>query len=1057
MNNNLWQNISTEVIQKIATARAKQSFPTNTNIEVEIQFGNFKPPKKGEKFGRFESALRPEAFRRVIDYMKKVSGSPDKESVIEDRLNDSFRESENTLRKRTRYYSKYKIWSSYNVFKDTQTNEFVNVSTSSGNELAKELNTRITVSNEVSYADLEDFNYEFIRIQKNKLIRQRSSKRPEDFSPKIIRTKHRVTYDIPEVGYLDLTEATEINLDTNYSSPTKYEVELEIESTKFSPDNQKIVKWYNKILELIQDTNLIYTNTEKEKLYKYVADKLHLPSEKITYSLVAEARDLKMEDMVYGGIVGNTETEYCVTHKADGVRKWMVFTPSGVWALMPGTPSLSLFYRCTEKKDMDGNPSFFCPYDAGYIFDGELIPEANRMDNIESQNIFYVFDCICAHGEDIRNSPLYGERMNKAVAFNEYKFEDKKLNDILSVQIKGYKVLKGPNHFFETMKLMFYEQNKNPFQPTMKQKANSTLPYKEDGFMFIPLNTVYNPYEDESIEHPDIYNRTLVHNPDICKWKPKDERTIDFIVKMVQLADGRKKIVLEAIHIEDGPDKKRVNKVFEGSSKYPLNNRIEISDPLLSNLQVNAIVEFRWDEKKELLVPTRLRPDKISPNRYFSAINIWNGIFNGIEAKTLAGGSFQLMRAYHNQIKLDLYMQIIPQRCHKVLLDIGSGIGGDIRKWSDLEMVVAVEPNEEHRKELLSRLETSTAKDKVIIVPTGGEDYNTITNVIQERYGEKVCAVSLMLSLSFFHGELRDKLKKTIEDNLQIGGEVLILTIDGDTVQEVFVPSSGQYVEKTFQFLDCTMTYEQVKEGNEGKLFIDIPGSIVSQQEEVPPKLSVLFKEWENFLPLDVSRADKQKFLNPDEKTVSNMYTSLRMVYLGEKRSEIEVERIVPYGGIDFEYTKVLTSFQSNPNLYKWAKLPKVKKYLGYEDSNADIFLFGISVYPSQYLFLSSVLKAIDEDYQNDNHMEFRNRYVQDAWEQIKNSLPRQEREKYSFPWTAQIFELFANYFEIKILYIGDPSGSVSFGNQYEKKIIIANQYILAQLNDRDLLETVFE
>ena len=91
MNNNLWKKISPEVIQAIATAKSKQSIPTNTNIEVEIQFGNFKPPKQGEKFGRFESALRPEAFRRVIDYMKKVSGSPDQESVIEDRLNDSFR------------------------------------------------------------------------------------------------------------------------------------------------------------------------------------------------------------------------------------------------------------------------------------------------------------------------------------------------------------------------------------------------------------------------------------------------------------------------------------------------------------------------------------------------------------------------------------------------------------------------------------------------------------------------------------------------------------------------------------------------------------------------------------------------------------------------------------------------------------------------------------------------------------------------------------------------------------------------------------------------------
>jgi hypothetical protein len=1043
MDDSLWQKITTEVINETATAKSKQSRYYQTDIEVEIQFGTFNPPKEDKKYGRFESSVKPDVFFRLRDHMLKVMGKPTYDSIIEDRVNDSFRESKTQGRADTKYYSKYKIWTSYNVYKDFRQKTFVNTSTIAGNTFASELNTRFNVSNEIYFKNYEEFNDEYRRVQEIKLSRQRgpeSHEGPKDFQPKILRSKHRITFKIPDVGYLDLTEATETNLDTNESFPTKYEIELEIKYYKdFERENKKIKEWYERILRIIQDTTLIYTNSEKNNLYKYISGLLNLPTDKISYSLVAEARDLKMEDMVYGGIVGNRETNYCVTHKADGVRKWMAFSPSGVWAMMPGTPSLQLFYRCKEKKDPDGNLLYVCPYDAGYIFDGELIPRENRKDKELCDNIFYIFDCICEKGVDIRNVKRYGERMDKATKFNEFEFDDKQLNRVLRVFVKGYKTLNGTNLFFRTMDLMFKEQNRSPKDPSKDSFLSESLPYKQDGFMFIPLNVEYNRYAEDSRDSfievnyvnrdfPDIYNRSLVYYPDICKWKPKEERTIDFVVKIIQLPDGSRKAVLESIHVQGD---QRINKIFEGSPKYPLNNRVDTNHILLQNLPPNAIVEFRWDEKNELLVPTRLRTDKISPNRYFSAINIWNGIFDGIEAKTLIGQSFQLMFAYHNRIKCELYEQIIPHRCHKVLLDIGSGRGGDIRKWGDVESIFAVEPNEEHRKELVSRLETSLAKNKVTIIPTGGEDYHTITNTIQRMYGDKVCAVSIMLSMSFFHGKFREGLRNTIERNLEIGGEVLMLTIDGDTVKQVFVPTYGDYVEKNLQFLDATMKYEP----NTGKLFIDIPGTIVSHQEEVPPKLSELFKEWDNFLPIDVSRADKQNFLNPDEKAVSNMYTSLRLIYLPGKRSEIEIERIVPY-------SKIIVRGQEG------------QASQGSQDTSKEHDFYGISVFPSDYVLLSSVLKAIDEEYQNNNNMKFRRDYVQDTWEKIQNTLSKEEKDMYTLPWNPGVLELFSKYFKIQILYIsGDKNSAYGKGT---RKIILADQYILAKMDERKYLQTIF-
>ena len=499
--------------------------------------------------------------------------------------------------------------------------------------------------------------------------------------------------------------------------------------------------------------------------------------------------------------------------------------------------------------------------------------------------------------------------------------------------------------------------------------------------------------------------------PDICKWKPQNLRSIDFLVEYNLDGSDEKKFILKT---GGKDDKDKTPVVFQGSDSYPLNNRIDIDHPILSNLPSHSIVEFFWDERKQLLVPMRVRTDKIAPNRYFTAMNVWKNIFTGIDKETLKGNTFQLMRAYHNKIKLNLFQNTKYTRGHKVLLDIGSGRGGDIKKWNKFDMIFAVEPNPEHIKELQSRLSVSPMKNKVIIIQAGGEDYEKITQVIQERLGERVSTVSLMLSFSFFHGKAREGLKKTIEQNLEMGGEVLILTINGDLVKEMFVPSSGEYEEKSLQFLDAKTTYES----KSGKLYIDIPSTIVKEQEEVPPKLSELFEEWDNFLPLNVSRADKQKFLNLDEKAFSNMYTSFRMILLPNPRSEIEIERIVPYDNVN----------------------------------NSE--LFGISILPSDYFYLSAILKATNELYQNNNQLEFRREMVLKVWEEIESELSREEKEKYQFPWNDSILELFSKIFSIQILVIQDKRKRI-FGRQYNHKIIIVGEYLLAKSNPDGLLQTV--
>ena len=125
---------------------------------------------------------------------------------------------------------------------------------------------------------------------------------------------------------------------------------------------------------------------------------------------------------------------------------------------------------------------------------------------------------------------------------------------------------------------------------------------------------------------------------------------------------------------------------------------IDIYSPITLNLPNNTIVEYAYDYERKMLVPSRVRHDKIKPNSYDIASDIWSDILLPIDNETMKGNTLLLMKRYHNRIKRELFVGN-----GKYLLDIGSGRGGDINKWKGFDKIVAVEPNPEHIKELRRR------------------------------------------------------------------------------------------------------------------------------------------------------------------------------------------------------------------------------------------------------------------------------------------------------------------------------------------------------------------
>src|SRR5437870_1806505 len=123
------------------------------------------------------------------------------------------------------------------------------------------------------------------------------------------------------------------------------------------------------------------------------------------------------------------------------------------------------------------------------------------------------------------------------------------------------------DNFFTTMKTMFMEQQ--------------TLLYPQDGFIITPTGK-YN-YNSDKLP---IHKRKLLDHPDVCKWKPPHQITIDF--RIVKYDNQIALLVFDFSKRQEVP--------FDGSHIHPLLSTM-IHPQLYTNFKQydNHIVECRYD------------------------------------------------------------------------------------------------------------------------------------------------------------------------------------------------------------------------------------------------------------------------------------------------------------------------------------------------------------------------------------------------------------------------------------------------------------------------------
>ena len=227
----------------------------------------------------------------------------------------------------------------------------------------------------------------------------------------------------------------------------------------------------------------------------------------------------------------------------------------------------------------------------------------------------------------------------------------------------------------------------NIFSNCNRQTNIVLKPYKSFS-SFLELEKLYISWlQKYNIDGIIFVNKNEGYFQRVLKWK--DVNTID--LEVIENIDG---LFLQTC---DG---------------YTLDiSRINVTN---INLLTIGIWEFKHfiDNSVAVLEPIRHRPDKPRANS-FSIVQkntksdaLPTGLFTGVECF--------LMRKYHNKQK-----NLMLSNSHinnAVIMDIGTGQGGDINKWRTAKEVYCIEPDANSLKELRNRINQTKPNFKVHII-----------------------------------------------------------------------------------------------------------------------------------------------------------------------------------------------------------------------------------------------------------------------------------------------------------------------------------------------------
>lgn len=465
------------------------------------------------------------------------------------------------------------------------------------------------------------------------------------FNPKMMRKKDRDSFLLIDNGIqLDTTNVQMTNLSTN-NTTYNYEVELEIlQFTFIDSINDILTPFFKKLYNTID----LYTQQEKNDIILYVNNTLngwnnlplesHIRKYSIDYRIYQPVRFINMNDLVWGGIIGNPNTSYVVTRKVVAKRHLLVFNSTHIW--MIGYPN-----HVTKI-----GPNIY-PELIGTILDGGYIMPQHRKNFAPQTLIWYVpYDCLSAvrvnspsdRGDTYIQNNIFVDRLAYCQSVT-----DRYKDQLLYMTTRNYRELSSSDQSFSVIRQLLDGMN--------------VLPFYNNGLIFIPNNIPYNQY-DRTIP---IYDRNLRTSPDICKWI--DPNNIEMMVQWIHNHDNS---VLYAINNETN----KLVPIVDSLITTP-------SDPTIPS---GSIVQYKWINHKLTMISPKYSIKY--PYNYSEIQQILTYLRSPITLEIISGYSFNLMYQYHNQVISQLFTP-----SHKTILSIGSHQYIDFTKWNQFDNVYLFE------------------------------------------------------------------------------------------------------------------------------------------------------------------------------------------------------------------------------------------------------------------------------------------------------------------------------------------------------------------------------
>ena len=505
-----------------------------------------------------------------------------------------------------------------------------------------------------------------------------------------------------------------------------------------------------------------------------------------------------------------------VTIKVDGIRAFLICIDTGTYLVVPPRGIIKIGAVPSEKFE--------------FLLDVEFIERSGRV------NVF-AFDLI-ANSKMLEQGPYasYKDKYskigfgwpskyvvrgaNKLIHNEDYTYEDHRY-DPLRLRYSALKDIRIPEIFSN----VFYVAKQYFTKGDLYARTNNAFELIKDGSYIV----------DGTSFHQDgliLQNGDSIYiNNETYKWKPVDKVTIDFRLIKNLTKTTKDSLVYDLFVMENSSATgKTVYRQFDAKNstseiKFDLRNGfIHMFDgvPVDVNLLDRKVVECKWDGRD--FIGYRFREDKMGfPNKINVAYDNWNDIHNPITTLTMQGSDMKIMRSAHNLVKTNMLNAFVNGG---LLVDIGSGRGGDIHKWVNLlnskaiAGVVCIEPNSENingENGLVDRIK-NTGKDLAPLFRVVGRTAESVElpramEAVKNNFIEKlnisemntsVTTVAAFFSLTFFF-ESREKLialVDNIDKILQPGGHFIGTVLDGFRVKQLLrvaaEHNTDEYKTKTF-------------------------------------------------------------------------------------------------------------------------------------------------------------------------------------------------------------------------------------------------------------------